>query len=142
MGTSFWVLRIRPHSIIGTSFSPGATKKGNEPLESWLSRLLKPSIDFRFHEITVDGQCVVLLEIDSAAYLPISFNGTEFVRVGSTKRKLKDFPEKERDLWRLFDRIAFEDGIAVERVSGVDVLLRLDYPAYFDLLTTSLSRWS
>ena len=137
-GYVLWGIEDQTHSIIGTSFSPGAAKKGNEPLESWVLRLLKPSIDFRFHEITVDGQRVVLLEIDSAGYLPISFNGTEFVRVGSTTRKLKDFPEKERDLWRLFERIDFEDGIAVERVSGEDVLLRLDYPAYFDLLTTSL----
>ena len=141
-GYVLWGIEDETHSIIGTSFSPGATKKGNEPLESWLSRLLKPSIDFRFHfrfhEITVDGQCVVLLEVDSAAYLPISFNGTEFIRVGSTKRKLKDFPEKERDLWRLFERIDFENGIAAERVRGEDVLLSLDYPAYFDLLTTPL----
>lgn len=38
----------------------------------------------------------------------------------------------------MFDRVPFEDGVAAERVSGEDVLLRLDYPAYFDLLAAPL----
>lgn len=42
------------------------------------------------------------------------------------------------ELWRVFDRVSFEDGIAAERVSGEQVLLRLDYPAYFDLLDVPL----
>ena len=33
-------------------FRPAASKKGNEPLESWLLRLLTPKIHFRFHEVT------------------------------------------------------------------------------------------
>ena len=28
------------------------------------------------------------------------------------KKKLKDLPEKERELWRVFDRTSFEDGLA------------------------------
>ena len=47
---------------------------------------------------------------------------------------MKDFPEKERALWRIFDRIPFEDGVATERVRDDVVLQLLDYPAYFDLL--------
>ena len=133
-----WGIEDRTHAIIGTSFSPADAKKGNEPLESWLLGLLRPRIDFRFHEVMVDGRRVVLLEIDRAAHQPVAFMGTEFIRVGSTKRKLKDYPEKERTLWRMFDRIGFEDGIAAERVNGEDVLLSLDYPAYFDLLEAPL----
>ena len=137
-GYVLWGIEDKTHSIVGTSFSPAAAKKGNEPLESWLLRLLRPRIDFRFHEIMIDGQRVVLLEIDRAVHQPVAFTGTEFIRVGSTKRKLKDYPEKERALWRVFDRIEFEDGIAAERVSGEDVLLGLDYPAYFDMLEAPL----
>ena len=133
-----WGIEDRTHAIIGTSFSPAGAKKGNEPLESWLLGLLRPRIEFRFHEVVVDGQRVMLLEIDRAAYQPVTFSGTEFIRVGSTNRKLKDYPEKERALWRIFDRIKFEDGIAAERVNGQDVLLSLDYPAYFHLLEAPL----
>ena len=133
-----WGIENHTHTVTGTGFSPSAAKKGNEPLETWLLRLLSPRIDFRFHEVVDDGARVVLLEIDRASRQPVAFNGVEFIRVGGTTRKLKEYPEKERELWRMFDRVPFEDGVAAERVSGEDVLLRLDYPAYFDLLAAPL----
>src|SRR6266545_1417902 len=107
-------------------------------LENWLLRLLTPKIHFSFFEVRVDGQPVVLLEIERAFRHPVQFQGVELIRVGSYKKKLKDFPEKERALWRLFDRIPFEDGIAAERVLDEEVLRLLDYPGYFDLLKQPL----
>ena len=133
-----WGVENGTHAIAGTGFSPAAAKTGNEPLETWLLRLLSPRIDFRFHEVMADGRRVILLEIDRASRQPVAFNGTEFIRVGSTKRRLKEYPEKERALWRVLDRVDFEDGMAAERMSGESVLLKLDYPAYFDLLDTPL----
>ena len=133
-----WGIDNGTHTIAGTSFSPGVAKKGNEPLETWLLRLLSPRIDFRFHEIVADERRVVLLEIDRASRQPVAFSGIEFTRVGSSRRKLKDFPEKERALWRVFDEVSFEEGIADELVRGESVLTKLDYPAYFDLLDTPL----
>ena len=133
-----WGIENETHAVAGTDFSPALAKKGNEPLETWLLRLLNPRIDFRFQPVTVSGRCVVLLEIDRAARQPVAFEGVEYIRVGSAKKKLKDFPEKERKLWRVFDRVSFEDGIAAERLSGADVLRKLDYPAYFDLLEAPL----
>ena len=64
---------------------------------------------------------VVLLEIERAYRHPVQFQGQEFIRIGSYKKKLKDFPEKERALWRIFDRTPFEDGIATERVRADEV---------------------
>ena len=133
-----WGIADGTHDIVGTDFSPAIAKKGNEPLETWLLRLMKPRIDFRFHEVIVDCKRVVIMEINRAAHHPVAFEGVEFIRAGSTKRKLKDYPEKERALWRVFDRVSFEDGIAAEQVRGEDVLLKIDYPAYFDLLEVSL----
>ena len=137
-GYLIWGIEDRSHAIVGTKFEPIGAKKGNEPLESWLLQLLRPRIDFRFHEVMVDEHRVVLLEIDRAAYQPVSFEGTEYIRVGSTKKRLKEYPGKEQALWRIFDRIRFEDGTAAERVSGEKVLLSLDYPSYFDLLEAPL----
>ena len=128
-----WGVENGTHDIVGTDFSPAVAKKGNEPLETWLLRLLQPRIDFRFHEVMIDGKRIVIMEIDPAFQHPVAFEGVEFIRVGSTRRKLKDYPEKERALWRVFDRVSFEDGIAAERVSDGDVLSMIDYPAYFDL---------
>lgn len=133
-----WGVRDADHAVVGTGFDPHAARVGNEELESWLLRLLEPKIDFRFFTVAVDGRPVVLLEITRAARHPVRFQGQEFIRVGSYKKKLRDFPEKERALWRIFDRTPFEDGIATERATGDDVLRLLDYPAYFDLLERPL----
>jgi predicted HTH transcriptional regulator len=133
-----WGVRDEDHAVVGTSFDPSAARVGNEQLESWLLRLLEPKIDFRFFPVAVDGHPVVLLEMARAARHPVRFSGQEFIRVGTYKKKLKDFPEKERALWRIFDRTPFEDGIATERASADDVLRLLDYPAYYDLLERPL----
>lgn len=139
-GYVVWGVEDETHAVVGTKFGPAAAKQGNEPLQSWLVNSLQPRIEFRFHESTVDGRRVVLLEIDCAMHQPISFKGNDFIRVGSTKRRLKDHPEKERALWRVFDSRRFEDSIAAEHVTGDEVLLRLDYSTYFDLLQRPLPR--
>jgi len=133
-----WGVDNNSHDIIGTAFDPAKTKVGNEELESWLLRLLNPKINFRFYPLQFDGAPVVLLEIGAAFRHPVQFKNTEFIRVGSYKKKLKDFPEKERDLWRVFDRIPFEREVAAEHVTADEVLKLLDYPAYFDLLSLPL----
>lgn len=133
-----WGIENETQTIVGTDFVPGLAKKGNEPLETWLRRLLTPDVDFRFHEVAVDERPVLLLEVGPAAHRPVAFESIEYIRVGSTTRKLKNYPEKERMLWRAFDRQVFEDGIAAERESGADVLRKLDSPAYFDLLARPL----
>ncbi len=133
-----WGVADGDHAIVGTRFAPGTTKVGNEELESWLLRLLTPKIHFRFFEVTVDAQPIVLLEIERAFRHPVQFQGLEYIRVGSYKKKLKDFPEKERALWRIFDRMPFENGIVAERVSDEEVIRLLDCTAYFDLLDRPL----
>ena len=129
-----WGIEDDTHKIVGTDFLGAKAKKGNEPLEPWLLRMLHPQVYLRFDEGAVDGQRVVVLEIDPARSLPVSFKDTEFIRVGSTNRKLKDYPEKQRKLWGAISHMVFENGIADDRLSGEDVLLKLDHPAYFDLL--------
>ncbi len=121
------------HEIVGTTFSPNRARKGNEPLETWLSRLLVPHIPLGFHEIAVEGNPVALLVVGRAHQRPVSFSGGEFIRVGSATRKLRDYPEKERNLWRSFDRINFEDGIAAERIQDQDALDLRNWSAYFEL---------
>ena len=128
-----WGIDNATHDVVGTTFRPGRKKISNEELENWLLRLLEPKIHFRFHPVEVDGKPVVVLEIGRAFRHPVRFQGQEFIRVGSYKKRLKDFPEKERALWRIFDQTPFEDGVAAERVPSEEVLKLLDYPAYFEL---------
>jgi ATP-dependent DNA helicase RecG len=129
-----WGIEDITHKIVGTRFSPASAKIGNEELENWLLRLLNPKIQFRFFEFLIDGCPVVLLEISRAFRHPVQFQGVEYIRVGSYKKKLKDHPEKERELWRIFDQIPFEQMIAAENVPGPDVLKLIDHAAYFEFL--------
>jgi ATP-dependent DNA helicase RecG len=133
-----WGIEDESHTIIGTTFKPFSAKVGNEEMENWLLKLLEPKIHFRFYEIDMDGLPVVLLEIPTALSNPVLFEGQAFIRVGSYKKKLKNHPEKERELWRAFDRVPFERGTTMERVSSEEVLRLLDYSSYFDLLELSL----
>jgi predicted HTH transcriptional regulator len=133
-----WGVTNDSHEITGTTFDPASVKIGNEELESWLLRLLSPKINFRFYSFQAEGRPVVLLEIGAAFRHPVRFKGTEFIRIGSYKKKLKDFPEKERELWRVFDRIPFEKEVAAENIAAEEVLRLLDYPAYFDLVSLPL----
>lgn len=137
-GYLIWGIEDGTHRVIGTSFSPSTAKKGNEPLETWLLRLLTPKIHFRFYELTLEGLPVVLLEIGQAFRHPVRFQSEEFIRIGSVKKPLKDAPDRERELWRVFDQTPFERGTAVDRVQADEVLRLLDYPAYFDLLERTL----
>jgi len=133
-GYVLWGVANQTHDIVGTTFRPETAKKGNEDLESWLLRLLSPRIPFRFSSTVIDGKSLVLLEIHRATSKPVQFQGKEFIRIGSYRKNLKDYPEKERELWRIFDQTPFEEIRAIERLPRQDVLALLDYPAYFDLL--------
>lgn len=128
-----WGVRDGTHEVVGTRFCPTSARKGAEPLISWLARLLSPRIEFAFHGGTVGGRPVVLLEVPAAEHVPVRFAGEEFVRVGSSTRKLRDFTEKERKLWQCFTRTPFEDGIAYPNAGETEVLTFLDFASYFEL---------
>ena len=129
-----WGVENGTHKIVGTRFKPSREKSGNEALENWLLRLLEPQVHFSFHELVINDMPVVLLEIAAASNVPVSFKDQRYIRIGSYKKKLKDHPMKERDLWRSFDRTPYEQRVAVENVSDDDVLQLLDHQAYFSLL--------
>ncbi|MCB2052357.1 MAG: putative DNA binding domain-containing protein, partial [Novosphingobium sp.] len=137
-GYCIWGIEDGTHKIVGTTFSPETSKKGNENLINWIGRLLSPKVDFAFHTVNIKGHRVVILEIARALQQPVSFQGVAYVRVGSYKKNLKNEVEKERLLWRAFDDEPFEEIIALSGVSEDEVLRHLDYPAYFTLLNVPL----
>lgn len=127
------------HQLVGTQFKPSVQKHKQQELESWLLQKISPKIHFRFYEFAVDEQTpVVLLEIQPASHNPVQYEGVEYFRLGSYKKKLKEFPEKERALWRVFDKTPFEQQLAASNLPADEVLKLLDYPAYFDLMDLPL----
>ena len=133
-GYVVWGIDDGTHDIVGTGFSASNTKVGNENLQNWLLRILEPKINFEFHPVSIDGMHLVILEIHAAYRHPVRFNGQEYIRIGSYKKKLKDFPEKERELWRVFDTTPFEQLIAAENQTTADVRNLLEITSYFELL--------
>ena len=133
-----WGVDDATHAVEGTTFRPAKRKIGNEELESWLSRNLTPAVHLRFFEGMVEGHRAVLLEIGRATHQPVRFRESEHVRVGSYTKRLKDHPEKEKQLWKSFERTPFEVCEAEDRVTDDEVLSLLDYPAYFDLMMLPL----
>jgi ATP-dependent DNA helicase RecG len=137
-GYLIWGIENNTHKVVGTSFKPKTEKVKGQELENWLSTQLAPRIDFQIFEGTVEGLPVVLFQIQPAAYQPVRFKDTEFIRIGSYKKKLRDHPEKERALWTLFSEEPFEKGIAVPNVNSDSVIGLLDYPKYFRLISAPL----
>jgi len=137
-GFVIWGVNDVTHEIDGTKFIPEKAKKGNQSLELWLSTLIEPQVQFYFHTVDIDGRSVVLLEIAAAFSSPIKFQGIEYIRIGSNKKKLKDFPDTERQLWSIFSREVFEQIVAVENASVDTVLRMLDYREYYERLKEPL----
>ena len=129
-----WGVEDKTHRLVGTTFRPRRTKKGNEDLESWLCRLLEPRINFQIHEFEYNGASFVIFEIPAASHCPVRFKSIEYIRVGSYKHKLSDYVEKERQLWSHFlQRPHFEHGIAMHSLPASRVLDLLDWQAYIAL---------
>jgi len=133
-----WGVDDTTHEILGTDFTPSQAKKGGEALENWLLRLTEPKIDYKFYELAINEKDIVLLEIAPAYRHPVTFSGTEYIRLGSHKKKLKDLAEKERELWRVFDKVLFEKQIAVDNIGAGEVLEYLEFTKYFELLKLPL----
>jgi ATP-dependent DNA helicase RecG len=137
-GYVVWGVRDATREVVGTTFHPGKAKSGNEDLVNWLTRLLNPKLHFQFYELVYENKPVVILEIPRAPGRPIQFQGVEFIRVGSYRQKLKDHPQIEQQLWRVFDATPFEELIALRHADSADVLSLLDYPTFFELLDQPL----
>ncbi|HVR40450.1 MAG TPA: ATP-binding protein [Thermoanaerobaculia bacterium] len=137
-GYIIWGISNITHEVIGTKVRLSTKKIGNEELENWISHQLSPRVHFVIHEGEIDGKLVSLIEVPAASHTPVRFRDFEYIRVGSIKKKLRDHPEKERELWRLLERRDWETEAAAVHVPSADVLSMLDYPAYFDLLKRPL----
>lgn len=84
-----WGINDDNHKIEGTVFEPKQKKIGNEELENWLMRSLKPRVDFKFTEVITDKGKVVVLEIPAAVNKPTSFKDMRFNSMIYLHQRLK-----------------------------------------------------
>jgi predicted HTH transcriptional regulator len=121
-------------TIEGTTFKAKTKKVKEDDLEHWLAQRLTPRIDFKIHEFDYDGKHISLFEIPAAIRQPTEFSKEAYIRVASITRKIREFPEKERKIWRQDREKPFEKEIALEKASAADVVRLLDTQGYFDLV--------
>ena len=139
-GYLVWGVDNKTHKVVGTEFRYSLSRKGNEELEAWLAHMTIPRISFKFHEIPMEDGMVVLLEVPRATHQPVQFAGVEYIRIGSNKKKLKDYPERERELWRSFDTEPFELRLSMLNIDEDQLVSLLDYSKYYDLLKVPIPR--
>jgi len=128
-----WGVDNQAHSIIGTSFDYTKAKIGNEELENWLHRMLSENANFSFHSVEIDNFALVLLIIYRATSRTVRFKNVDYIRVGSYKKPLKEYPAIETELWRKLNTANYESSLAKKDLQTRDVLNLLDYTTYFDL---------
>ncbi len=136
-----WGIEDGTHKIIGTDFEYRKSKKGNEELELWLTKMISPKINFKFFEVDMGEDVkVTLLEIPAAEKETTKFESVAMIRVGSNLRPLSTYPEKEREIWRNIDSTPHELRIAASNVPEDEVVRLLDFTKYYDLLQIPLPR--
>ncbi len=64
--------------------------------------------------------------------------GNAFIRIGSYKKRLDEYPEKQRIIWTKRPGSVFEKGVAFHKATGDEVLSLIDYPSYFELMRIPL----
>jgi predicted HTH transcriptional regulator len=122
------------HGIDGTTFKARSHKKGKEDLEHWLIQRLSPRLDFRTEEFDVDGKHLSMYIIPAAQNTPVEFIHTAYIRIASITRKLHEFPEKARKIWKKGPQESFEQTVALDGLTADQVVSLLDTQSYFDRL--------
>jgi len=98
-GYMVWGIQDLTHKIVGTNFTFTNAKQGNQDLELWVRNLLHPKINFEIFEFVCDGNNITLLRIPSAKGEPTHFQKKPFIRIGSNKTDLRNFPEYVRIIY-------------------------------------------
>lgn len=129
-----WGINDESHDIVGTDYNLQNLKKGNQELENWLRSLLSKNADFSFNTVQMSEGMVGVLIIHKAINQPISFQKTEFVRIGSYTKKLNDYPAVQAQLWDKLRNERFEERLALTELTLSKALSLLDYSNYFDIL--------
>ena len=132
-GYVVWGVRNAGHAVAGTRFEPSSETHRRQPLELWLSQMLRPGLAFSFQPVQHPRGRLVLLEVPAATTAPVEFDRTAYVRIGGATPRLADHPERQRSLWDKLRPYVWETGIARPFAAGGEVLDLLDHRSYFGL---------
>ena len=97
-----WGINDKTHEIVGSDFNQ-YREHNKEPYQNYLARNLSPSINFSFEEESIEGKRIVVLIIPAASEIPTAFREKRYIRIGSSKANLKDYPKREIQLFKILD---------------------------------------
>ena len=97
-----WGIDDKTHEVVGTEFNP-YRHYHNEPYQNYLARNLSPSINFSFEDVQINGKRVVILVIPAAEEIPTSFKEKRYIRIGSSKVNIRNYPKREIQLFKILD---------------------------------------
>ncbi len=99
-GYLIWGVEDYSHTVKGTNFTfTNAKHGGNQDLELFLCTNLQPKIHFEIFEFDYQGKPIVLLLIPAAKGEPTYFQKTPYIRIGSNKTNLLNFPDRMRIIY-------------------------------------------
>lgn len=132
-GYIIWGVTDDAHEIVGTSFIPETKKKGNEDLILWLKKHLKPELEVKFYTTTVDDKRIVVLVIQVNRSSVSKYDNVPYIRIDKNTRKLGDYPETEKQVWKEVVSSEFETMSAVQNLNLAEVETLLDLNAFHEL---------
>ena len=103
-GYMIWGIDNESKNVVGTTFSPGIAKKGNQPLEIYLKNTLSPNIAFAFYQFEYNEKNIVLLEVEAAYRQPIMFKEDAFIRIGESLTELRNHPDLSAKIYRTVEK--------------------------------------
>jgi ATP-dependent DNA helicase RecG len=98
-GYLVWGIEDATHKIVGTNFSFVNAKEGNQDLELWLRNLCIPKINFEIFEFDYNNLHITLIRIPSAKGQPSHFKKIPYIRIGSNKTDLRNYPDLIRIIY-------------------------------------------
>jgi predicted HTH transcriptional regulator len=123
------------HDIKGTTFRSKQHMVGNEELEVWLLNRLNPRIDFQCFDFEyAEGINLALYKIPATENVPVKFLNISYIRINSSTRKLIDYPEKEKQIWKNELTERFLMNSSLKNLSMSDIPKYLSTETYFDLM--------
>jgi ATP-dependent DNA helicase RecG len=133
----FWV-EDSTHEIKWTNLVIHREKVKKDDLEHRIMQRLNPKINLKIHSFRYEEKSMVIFEVPPATDRPVSFFNEEYIRIASITRKLKDFPEKEKQIWNNWISKRIEKWYALNWLD-LDIALNLiDYNSYFELMKQNL----
>jgi predicted HTH transcriptional regulator len=132
---AFIVWGIEDDSLrrVGTTVRLQSLKKGGENFVNWISRLIEPHLMMEFLDFTEDEMDFAILVIEPTYHRPVSFAGTEYIRIGENIRKLREFADHERALWFATGRRTFENAVALPHQGSARIFELLNSETYYRL---------